>query len=58
MAANEVEGGKAAHPSGDGLRCGIRSGNGMRARAPVVLLNGAEWTPFRNLVFYRTSKIS
>ena len=55
MAANEVEGGKAAHPSGDrdgdvafdlAMAC---------ARAPALVLKGAEWTPFRNLVFYRAS---
>ena len=57
MAANEVEGGKAAHPSGDrdgdvafdlAMACAL-------ARAPLVLLNGAEWTPFSNLEFYRAS---
>ena len=62
MAANEVEGGgkaaaaAAAHPSGEdgdvafdlAMACAL-------ARAPLVLLNGAEWTPFSNLEFYRAS---
>ena len=53
MAANEVEGRKAAaHPSGDG---DVAFDLAMACARSVVLLNGAEWTPFRNLGFYRAS---
>ena len=57
MAANEVEGCGCCTPKWGRTDGDVAFDLAMACARSVVLLNGAEWTPFRNLGFYRTSKI-
>ena len=55
MAANEVEGCGCCTPKWGRTDGDVAFDLAMACARSVVLLNGAEWTPFRNLGFYRAS---